>query len=47
MENGQWTIVVFPSEMILIVAEGDTFIVNCQLSILHSKTQITKTEEIL
>jgi len=37
IDNGKWTIVVFPAEMILIVAEGDTFIVNCQLSILRSK----------
>jgi len=30
-----------------IVAAGDTFIVNCQLSILHSKTTNNQMEEIL
>ena len=33
MDNGEWTIVVFPSEMILIVRFADTFIVHCPFSI--------------
>ena len=35
MDNVQWTMVVFASQMIKIVAEGDTFIVNCPLSIVN------------
>ena len=35
MENAQWTIVVFPSEMIEIACFADTIIIHCQLSIFH------------
>ena len=36
MDNVQWTIKVSALRTIYIVAKGDTFIVNCQLSIVHS-----------
>ena len=33
MDNGEWTIVVFPSEMIEIACFADTIIIHCQFSI--------------
>ena len=47
MDNGQWTMVVSALRTILIVGFADTFIVNCQLSIVNSFNDNVSTKGLL
>jgi len=38
MDNGQLTILVSLRDLLKVFAEGDTFIVHCQFSILNEST---------